>query len=211
MTNDRAKKKAKPPEDIEGGGTSFAGRATRVNETTQILLKAALQLAYDGGIENATVERIAQQTGIAKTTIYRRWANAAAIVMDAFFADIGPLITYVEKKSVTETFTHAVRQFERALGDRRSELLRRLLAAAQQDEDLQRAFWSKWIEPRRVQAKAVIEKARLRGEIRRDVDADILDDMIFGPVYYRLMIPYAPLNDLYAKNLIAQVFSGVSA
>lgn len=161
-------------------------------------------------MDSATVERIAQRSGVAKTTIYRRWPHAAAIVMDAFLTEIGPFIPYSEKKTVIETFTHAVRQLERALAGARGQMLRHLLGAAQRDADLQQAFLSNWIEPRREQARLVIEGARERGEIRREVDADVLIDMIFGPVYYRLTIPYAALDDAYVATLVKQIFRGIS-
>jgi AcrR family transcriptional regulator len=187
------------------------GRTDKANETTQNVLKTALQLAYDGGIENATVERITQHCGVAKTTIYRRWPNAATIVMDAFFADIGPSIPFTEKKTLVATFIAAISQLRKALDGRRSQLLCRLLAASQQNQELQNAFWKKWIMPRREQAKLMIERSRARGELRQDVDADILADMVFGPIYYRMMIPYAPLSDAYVKAYINNIFAGVLA
>ena len=56
--------------------------------TTAAILRAALELGEDLGFEGLTVEGIAARSGIAKTTIYRRWANVGAIVMDAFLADV---------------------------------------------------------------------------------------------------------------------------
>ena len=56
--------------------------------TTAAILRAALELGEELGFEGLTVEGIAARSGIAKTTIYRRWANVGAIVMDAFLADV---------------------------------------------------------------------------------------------------------------------------
>ncbi|RYY94535.1 MAG: TetR/AcrR family transcriptional regulator [Comamonadaceae bacterium] len=72
-------------------------------KTTTLLQAVALELAYAGGIANATVERIAEHSGVAKTTIYRRWPNAASIVMDGFLDEIGPLVAYDEKSSIVAT------------------------------------------------------------------------------------------------------------
>ena len=56
--------------------------------TTAAILRAALELGEELGFEGLTVEGIAARSGIAKTTIYRRWPNVGAIVMDAFLADV---------------------------------------------------------------------------------------------------------------------------
>ena len=167
--------------------------------------RVALELAYESGIANATIERIAQQSGVAKTTIYRRWPSASAVVMDALLAEISP-IRYVEKKTITATIRAAIRQIVKALGEPRGQLLCHLLAAAQVDEELQRAIWVNLMDPRRAQAKEVIARAQMRRELRSDIDVDVVLDMVFGAVFYRLMIPYAKLDDAFANGLVAQVF-----
>jgi AcrR family transcriptional regulator len=185
-----------------------AGRP-RSADATEAVRTAALALAYEGGVHFATVERIAERSGVAKTTIYRRWPNAAAIVMDAFLDEISPRIPYRRKETVEETFVAAVRQLVTALKGQRGRLLRHLLGAAQSDPQLQQAFWDNWIGPRRAQALEVIADAQAQGQLPGDIDADALVDSIFGAVYYRLMIPYAELSAAYADAMVKQVFEGV--
>ena len=69
-------------------------------------MRAALELAFEGGIQHATVERISTVSGVAKSTIYRRWPNAAAIVMDAFFEEVGPTIAYDLRLPIVENFCY---------------------------------------------------------------------------------------------------------
>jgi hypothetical protein len=88
-------------------------------------------------------------------------------------------------------------------------LLRHLLAASQSDDELQRAFWNNWIQLRRDQGAEILQRAVQRGELRAGVNVDALIDSVFGAVYYRLAIPYAPLDDAYVAILIDQVFLGV--
>lgn len=182
----------------------------RSTDATERVRAAALELAYEGGVAHATVERIAARSGVAKTTIYRRWSNAASIVMDAYLAEVGPLIRYRPKGSVQATFLASARQLVLALRGQRGELLKHLLGAAQSDPQLQAAFWEHWIGPRREEAKRVLEQARRAGEIAADVDEEVLIDEIFGAIYYRLLIPYKPLTAGYVKQLVEQVFRGAS-
>ncbi|MDM0074077.1 TetR-like C-terminal domain-containing protein [Variovorax sp. J2P1-59] len=185
-----------------------AGRP-RSAEVTRAVRAAALALAYEGGAPFATIERIAASSGVAKTSIYRRWPNAASIVMDAFLAEVGPKIRYRRKPRVEETFVDSVRQLVAALKGGRGDLLRHLLAAAQSDPQLLQAFQNNWIAPRRAQAMAVIVEAQAEGQLAANIDADALVDAIYGAVYYRLMIPYEELSAAYARKMVRQVFEGV--
>ena len=183
----------------------------RSADATEAVRAAALALAYEGGVHHATAVRISERSGVAKTTIYRRWPNAAAIVMDAFLDEVSPLIRYRRKADVRTTFVTAIKELARALRGPRGDLLRHLLGAAQSDIELEKAFWNQWISPRRVQAKEVIAEAKALGQLREDVDEDVLIDTLFGAVYYRLMIPYAEISGPYVETLVDQVFFGLSA
>ena len=62
----------------------------RNDEIRQLILTSALDLAFEVGFRALTVEAIAAKTGVGKTTIYRRWPNKGAVVMDAFLSIVGP-------------------------------------------------------------------------------------------------------------------------
>lgn len=182
----------------------------RSADATQAVRAAALTLACEGGIGHATLARISERSSVAKTTIYRRWPNAAAIVMDAFLEDITPLIRYRRKPDVRATFTTVLKELAHALRGPRGDLLRHLLGAAQSDAELQTAFLDLWIAPRRAQAKEVIAEARARGELSKDLDDEVFIDTLFGAVYYRLLIPYADVTDRYVEALVDQVLAGAT-
>lgn len=196
--------------DVEAPAEPALGRP-RSTDATEAVRRAALALAYEGGIGHATAVRISERSGVAKTTIYRRWPNAAAIVMDAFLDEISPLILYRRKENVRATFVSAIKELARALRGPRGDLLRHLLGAAQSDRELQKAFWDNWISPRRAQASEVIAEAKSLGQLHANANEDVLIDTLFGAVYYRLMIPYAEISGSYIEVLVDQVFSGASA
>ncbi len=53
------------------------------------ILKTAFKLVLELGFRAVSVELIAAKAGVGKTTIYRRWPNKAAVVMDAFTLMVG--------------------------------------------------------------------------------------------------------------------------
>ena len=55
----------------------------RSAEADDAILDAALDQFCDYGYDGLSVERVAAGAGVAKTTIYRRWANAADLALDA--------------------------------------------------------------------------------------------------------------------------------
>ena len=66
----------------------------RPSEIQRRVLDAAFESVLRIGFRAVTVESVSAETGIAKTSIYRRWPNKAAMVMDAFVFRIGPGIGF---------------------------------------------------------------------------------------------------------------------
>ncbi|MGK7652221.1 TetR/AcrR family transcriptional regulator [Roseovarius sp. B08] len=132
----------------DANGRRRSGRQLS-DEATQGIRTTALRLASEIGPQNLTMEGIASSSGVAKTTIYRRWPNAAAVIMDAFLCDVDPIIRYRPQPQISETMIVALKDFVRSLTPERLALLRHLIGSAQADEELAKAFWANWISPRR--------------------------------------------------------------
>src|SRR5882757_1172104 len=124
--------------------------------TTAAILRSALELGEELGFEGLTVEGIAARSGIAKTTIYRRWSNVGAIVMDAFLADVTRLAPIQIRSTARESFTASMRLLARAYRGRLGKILRPLLGRAQADENLREAVRTRWVEPRRQVAREIV-------------------------------------------------------
>ncbi len=178
--------------------------------TSRRIQEVALELAYSGGIGNATVERIAEHTGVAKTTIYRRWPNAASIVMDGFLDEIGPLIAYDEKHSIVGALKSNLRHLVNALKGRRGELLRHLIGAAQTSTELREAFLRQLIEPRRELARKAFKRGIETGELRPEANAEIILDLLYGAVYYRLFVSFKPFPAKFVDQIVDRVFQGLA-
>jgi hypothetical protein len=70
-------------------------------------------------------------------------------------------------------------------------------------------FYERHGSLRRASAVADIERGKLAGEFSTDTNAELLVDAIFGPVYYRLLLRFAPLTEKYGNELIDQILLGV--
>ena len=169
----------------------------RNKEADTDILKAALRLVEEGGFKSVSMEGIAAAAGVARTTIYRRWPNKAAVIMDAFLAEVGPDVSFPVASTVLESIRLQMRLLARAFRGRPGLLIRSLLAEAQFDPELEKAFRVQWIEKRRETGRRVVQEAIHNGELSPAVDPDILLDALYGGLYYRLLLGSGALTDKY--------------
>lgn len=179
----------------------------RSKEATIAILQAALELALERGINFATVERISERSGIAKSTIYRRWPNAESIVLNAFLEDISPLIEYQKEGSIKDNLKKTVRSLANALDGPRGELLQNILGLAQSNAELRSAFLLHWIGPRREMGELALRDAVERGELQKDTNLGLLLDMIYGAVYYRLTVSFSTIDASFVDQVVDRAFS----
>ena len=180
-------------------------------KTTAAILGAALELGEELGFEGLTVEGISDRSGIAKTTIYRRWPNVGAIVMDAFLAEVTRLAPIQVGATAHDSLSSSMRLLARAYRGRLGKILRSLLGRAQADENLREAVRSRWVEPRRQVTREIVRKGIETGELRAGLDPDVVLDALYGPLYHRLLVPYdnATMSDAFISELVDAVFVGL--
>jgi AcrR family transcriptional regulator len=182
-------------------------------QATETILGAALALGEELGFDGLTVEGIAARAGVGKTTIYRRWPNAWAVVMDAFLAEVNQLAPVQHRKTARESFLESLRLVAKSFRGRHGKILRPLLGRAQVDANLRKAVDERWLSPRREIARDIVRKGIASGELRAGLDPDTVLDALYGPLYHRLLLPYdgenVRLSDAYVEGLVDTVFKGL--
>lgn len=173
------------------------------------MLRAALDLVLEVGFRGVSVEGIAAKTGVGKTTVYRRWPNKAAVVMEAFVGLLGPASRFPENESATESLRLQMQITAKAFRGRLGALVRALLAEAQFDPELAKAFHEKWTIPRRKLVHEILEKASKQGEVRKDLDLEAATDAFYGPIYYRLLMGPGHISEMYVDRIFSQAMNGL--
>ncbi|MGY1700481.1 TetR-like C-terminal domain-containing protein [Geodermatophilus sp. SYSU D00766] len=85
-----------------------------------------------------------------------------------------------------------------------------LIAQAQTDPDLATAYRRSYSGPRRALAVDALERARARGQIRPDVDPEVVVDQLWGACYHRLLLPDQPLTEEFAVELVRNLVRGIA-
>jgi AcrR family transcriptional regulator len=194
----------------EAAPASRGGRP-RSKEVHQAILQATFDLVLQNGFRAVSVESIAAAAGASKATIYRRWPNKAAIVMDAFTSKVGSGSLFPKMSSATESIRLQMRAMAKSFRGSDGALVKMLLAEAQFDPELAKAFRERWTIPRRKLGMAVVQEAIQRGEMPSDVNPGDVIDILYGPIYYRLQMGIGPLSDAYVEGIFLQAMKGLGA
>ncbi|RYY50309.1 MAG: hypothetical protein EOO24_66765 [Comamonadaceae bacterium] len=102
-----------------------------------------------------------------------------------------------------------VRHLVNALKGRRGELLRHLVGAAQTNIELREAFLRQLIAPRRQLAREAFQRAIARKELRPEANAEIILDLLYGAVYYRLFVSFAAFGPKFVDEIVDRAFHGL--
>lgn len=159
-----------------------------------------------------TVEAVAARAGVSKQTIYRWWSGKHALAMDSYAEWIGRRVPEPHRASLRADLRQLVRRTCAVLRERRSgETVAGLIAASQSDPALAEDFRTRFIGTRRRVMQNVLERGQARGELRQDVDLPLAIDLLFGPIWYRLLLRNAPLDRRFADALVEQFLRAVGA
>jgi AcrR family transcriptional regulator len=189
--------------------TERRGGRTRSPEAHQAVLSATAELLEEHGYQALTIEKIAERSGVAKSTIYRWWRSRPELVMEAYTQVVARRMPDPDTGTVDGDLTEFVSRLYRvAEYPVRVRALRGLMAEAQLDPDFRGPFRT-WVDSRRAVVAAILERGIERGELREDLDLGHTVDLIFGPFWYRLLVDHEPLDPADAPAHMANLLGGL--
>jgi AcrR family transcriptional regulator len=169
---------------------------------------AAARCLAKHGFAGSTVEAIAAEAGVGKAAIYRRWPSREALLIDVASRDM-PVIEVPDtgslRNDLVAIFTSISKQMHES-GP--GQILQDVIAESYRQPELRDCF-ARMIEDRRQVVTTVVHRAKKRGELKKGIDADLVVDMINGPIFYRKMVALDPADTRYIRNLVDAVLGGV--
>jgi AcrR family transcriptional regulator len=160
----------------------------RSEKAEQAILASTLRMVGTHGVAGTTIEGVAAEAGVGKTTIYRRWPSKNELILAAV-SQMAPGVDPPDTGSVHGDL-EAVRDLQRTrlAGTGLLTVAPRILAESMNDPQLHQGFLDRVIEPNRQLLRTIFERGRERGELRPDVEVEALVDILHGTVIYKIML-----------------------
>jgi AcrR family transcriptional regulator len=185
------------------------GRRPSAEVRTEILAAAGRILLADG-MAGFTIERVAEVAGVSRMSIYKSWPSKGALALDGYFSVMEPALAFPDTGDIEADLRSQLHNFVSLLRDTAAgRVVSELIGAAQTDPQLAVAYGERYSRPRRELAVTALHRAQDRGQIRRDVDPEVVVDQLWGACYHRLVLPDQPLDHDFVDSLLANLFRGV--
>lgn len=181
----------------------------RSEKTKSDILKASYELLIENGFSEVTIEKIAERANVSKATIYKWWPNKAAVVMEGFLNATDLELPIPDTGSAIEDMFIQVDNFVNFLISRKGNVITEIIAEGQSDVKLAEIYRKAYFTPRRDISKQILERGISRGELREDLNQEESIDLIWGPVFYRLLITGDKIDVNFIKNIIDYAFKGI--
>lgn len=182
----------------------------RSERARKAILQSAYALLKERGPARVTVEEVAARAGVGKPTIYRYWANAQELAMAAAMERSPGEVKVEETGSATEDLRRHVRAIIGRFSTRHGRQLALMLASAEQDSELFKAFRNRVVLQGRNEGRAILERAAAMGEIRGNAPLETAVDLIYGSIFFRLIAHHAPLDEAFGDSVVDVALAGLA-
>lgn len=175
------------------------------------IIEAVVKLLEDGNpLGELSIERIARTAGVGKATIYRRWSGKEELFVDVMRAVEPPDPELPGTSMRADLLALLEYTRRRGLATRSSAIMHNVQAQMKSHPKLWAAYRTTVIEPRRRLALDVLRRGRADGEIRDDIDVELANDLIMGPMLLRaVMRPDAELDPDLPERILDTVLAGL--
>jgi AcrR family transcriptional regulator len=171
------------------------------------ILDAVQAVLQEKSFKELTMEEVARRAGVGKPTLYKWWPSKIALVLDLFQERLVASLAVPEYLTTEEKIRAQVLELIRLLGGFYGKIAREIIAEGQSDNNALRQYREIYLSRRRAYTLHWIETAKASGEIRKDIDPEMLVDLIYGPIYYRLLIGHQPLTAEFGSKLVDEVLA----
>ncbi len=175
------------------------------------ILAAAHNILMEEGLTGVTVEAVAARAGVGKPTIYRTWPNAYAVAMAALIsADGASEKKLPPSKSALTQLKLQLRTVAAVFASRTGRQVTMMIAAAASETELSKSFRNHFILARREEGRSIVARAIAQREIRANINMDVALDMIYGPIFYRLLMGQGSLDSDFTDSVLEQALLGIA-
>jgi AcrR family transcriptional regulator len=173
------------------------------------VLEATLAILDESGYGRLTLEQVARRARTTKPALYRRWPNRQRLVLAALALSLGEEeapdtgCTLCDLDECLKVFVAAFRRMP-------PDVIGPLFADCAGDRELRAAFMATLFDPPRAAVKQTLDRAHARGDLRDEIDRDLILDLIGSLVHYRTLFGHAPTTDAEIERVVEALLQGIA-
>jgi AcrR family transcriptional regulator len=182
----------------------------RSEAAKQAILRAARDLLAEGGPGAVTMEAVAERAGVGKPTVYRWWPDRHAVAMAALMETEPARAAPARPRSALAALREQLRAIARRFATATGRHVTSMIAASEPESELSKAFRSHFVLARRAEGKAFLQRAIEEEEVRPDLDVEVALDLLYGPLFFRLLVGHAALDARFMDRVLDEALRGMS-
>ena len=181
-------------------------------EADRAILHATIELLAEEGYDGLSIEAVAARAGVGKTTVYRRWPSKEPLVVDAIKHYKTPEDVHPPREDETTrvALTRVLGGFTKAVG--RSEggrMMAGLIAEMARNPELAKAVRAGILDRRQGVVFSILQRGIERGEVRPDIDLEVVADMLSGIVVMRVLLTGGPVTPHLMRAAVDAILDGI--
>ena len=175
------------------------------------IIDAVYALLQEKSVRDLTMEEVAKRAKVGKPTLYKWWPTKATLVLAMLCERMAPKLEKPTDLTAEESLRFRVRRLIDAFNGPFGKIVAGLIAEGQSEPGILQEFFDRWVSPRRNATIADLQRGKNTGELRSEIEPELLNDAIFGAIYYRLLLRSGPLTKRFGEELVEHVLGGQRA
>jgi AcrR family transcriptional regulator len=172
------------------------------------IMDAVYALLQEKSVRDLTMEEVARQARVGKPTLYKWWPTKATLVLAMLCERMAPNLEKPTELTAEESLRFRVRSLIDAFNGPFGKIVAGLIAEGQSEPGVLQEFFGRWVSPRRAATLADLQRGKDAGDLWSGAEPELLNDAIFGAIYYRLLLRSGPLTEQFGEELVEQVMRG---
>src|SRR3989449_2757860 len=172
------------------------------------IIDAVYSLLQEKSVRDLTMEEVAKRAKVGKPTLYKWWPTKATLVLAMLCERMAPNLEKPTGLSAEESLRFRVRRLIDAFNGPFGKIVAGLIAEGQSEPAILQEFFDRWVSPRRNATIADLERGKNARELGSETEPELVNDAIFGAIYYRMLLRSGPLTRRFGEELVEQVIRG---
>ena len=195
---------------MTAGDTAVRTGRPRSQAADDAILRAALDLVREHGYGGLTMASIIERAGVSSATLYRRWATKQDLVLAAL-ETMRPEPVSTDTGSLDGDVRAFLRHTCGAIDRGWAELSDAIGLEANSNPQLAAALRERFLDPRVDELKAILERAKRRGELASAPSGEVALSLVVGPVHHHAIVMRRPLTDGFLRKAADHAVAGLRA